>query len=842
MRERRLPLLFGLGSLTAMLTSPAAWAITTHDVGGWGTAWGEPSISSTDMDMSAADMGSWGSAWDNSTMLPPPPLSPPAPIDPPISAPAAAPVAVPAPSAVSSAAQPAAASGNKNHLLPAPNGVSLRPTVNPLPAPAFGSSTPVNLTADEMLHDRDMGIVTARGKVEAVQGGRMLRADVINYNTRADLISASGNVSLMEPSGETVTSNYMELTGDFKEGLAQEIRLMLADRSRMKAATTRRKGGNLVEMEQVSYTACEPCKSNPDAAPLWEIKAEKVTHNQAEKVIEYEDATVEVMGLPVAWVPWMSHADPSVRRKSGFLFPKFRQNPGLGPNITTPYFIVIDDQQDLTVLPRFMLSNVGTGKEGKKNPFSYAALSAEHRWRGTDGKTRTIVSATGDRYDGHFRGHIDADGEFFLSDQWRAGYKVQRSSDDTYSNVYGYRFRDYTQPWLTTRPYLEGFGRQNYGLAEAFAFQGLRLNDNQDMSPVVLPHLRYQYLGTPDEHGGYWSSLTDVLAYRRLKGPQTARMSVQGAYTRPFIGYWGDVTTVTASLRTDGYVSSQLYGADGTEPMGRVIPQIAVNWRMPFVSPGAVLSQTIEPMLMFAASPKARNGRLIPNEDAVAFELDETSVMRPDRMSGLDRVEGGIRGAYGLRWSGNTAEYGSVVAQVAQGWRARKDDVWGYRSGFEHNMSDYMGRIDLNLSQNLSLLNRVRLDRKDLSLRRQENTLTIGSNLLRFSGTYLYKDDGGIVSDERLSPEVFARRHSLLASVSGDVTRNVSGAVGLEQRLTGNPGLANWWLRGVYSDDCFALVGMVYQSYTYDRDIRPGTNFTLNVVFKTLGSTPVGLF
>ena len=57
------------------------------------------------------------------------------------------------------------------------------------PFAGFGSAgprqdpnAPVTFTADEVEYDRERGLVTARGKVEAWQGERLLRADEFTYD------------------------------------------------------------------------------------------------------------------------------------------------------------------------------------------------------------------------------------------------------------------------------------------------------------------------------------------------------------------------------------------------------------------------------------------------------------------------------------------------------------------------------------------------------------------------------------------------------------------------------------------------------------------------------------
>ena len=76
-------------------------------------------------------------------------------------------------------------------------------------------------------------LTVAKGHVEISQGGEVLLADVVSYNQRTDTITASGHVSLLMPTGEVVFADFMELRDSMNNGFAQNVRMLLADRSRL---------------------------------------------------------------------------------------------------------------------------------------------------------------------------------------------------------------------------------------------------------------------------------------------------------------------------------------------------------------------------------------------------------------------------------------------------------------------------------------------------------------------------------------------------------------------------------------------------------------------------------
>ncbi|MEJ2016026.1 MAG: LptA/OstA family protein, partial [Limibacillus sp.] len=207
------------------------------------------------------------------------------------------------------------------------------------------------LTADEVTYDESLGVVVARGNVEVSQGQRVLKADTVSYNTRTRVVTASGNVSLTEPTGDVLFAEYVELTDDLAEGFISGVGALLSDDSRLAAARGYRRGDREITLERGVFSPCDLCRDDPTRAPLWQIKAAEVTHDQVEKTIEYRDARMEIFGIPVAYTPYFEHPDPTVERKEGFLAPSFISSSELGYGVRTPYYWPIGTDKNLTLTP-----------------------------------------------------------------------------------------------------------------------------------------------------------------------------------------------------------------------------------------------------------------------------------------------------------------------------------------------------------------------------------------------------------------------------------------------------------------------------------------------------------
>ncbi|HET6194775.1 MAG TPA: LptA/OstA family protein, partial [Acetobacteraceae bacterium] len=182
-------------------------------------------------------------------------------------------------------------------------------------------NAPVVFQADVVEYDDQLGLTVAKGHVEISQGGEVLLADVVSYSQRADTITASGHVSLLMPTGEVMFADFMELRDSLNTGFAQNVRMLMADRSRLAGNAARRLGGNRYELRRAVYSPCDLCAKNPSAPPLWQFKAREITDDKETKLIEFRDASLEIDGWPVLYTPYLSAPDPSVKRASGFLTP-----------------------------------------------------------------------------------------------------------------------------------------------------------------------------------------------------------------------------------------------------------------------------------------------------------------------------------------------------------------------------------------------------------------------------------------------------------------------------------------------------------------------------------------
>lgn len=685
---------------------------------------------------------------------------------------------------------------------------------------------PALLQADEVTYDEQLRIVTARGDVEVAQDERILLADSLSYNLKTDIITAQGNVSLLEPDGEVIFAEYVQLTGDLREGAVKAIRMLLTDRSRLAAAGATRTGGNRTELRRAVFSPCELCKEDPSRAPLWQLKAVEVIHDQEAKVIQYRDAWMEVFGLPVIYTPFFQHPDPTVQRQSGLLTPSAGVSDLLGFNTQIPYFWAISDSQDATIAPIFTT---------KRNP----VFVGEYRQRFANGSMELKGSATiGDRPvsrrrtdKDEVRGHIDGRGRFNINDTWRWGFDVWRTSDPTYLNLYDFRF-DRT---LTSRAFAEGFRGRNYAAVNAYTFQGLR-GDINSQQPIILPEIDLNYQSEPGTAGGKYFLDANSLILTRLEGRDSRRLSVNAGWTLPHISSTGLVTSLTASLRGDAYwvngfdprnpglVDPPAANSLDDELTGRVYPRLSLRSSYPLVNHAGSTRHVVEPIAQVVVGANSGNPDEIPNEDSQGFEFDDTNLFEPNRFPGFDLVDTGQRVDYGLNYSLYNNSGRLANAFLGQSYRISGGDEFGNSSGVQEGISDIVGRLYVTPKDYFTGVYRFRLDDDSLDPKLHELNVNAGTNAFNASVGYsfLQGTGSGFGGEE------------LVLGAQTRVTEHWSASFFHRRNLRlGDPLESS--IRLTYQDECFLMEIIGAREHFANRDIRPDDSIFLRFVFKHLG-------
>ncbi len=728
-----------------------------------------------------------------------------------------------------------------------------------------GTDEPILLQADTLTYDAGSRILSAIGNVEVSQGPRSVRADMITYDEANGVLIATGGVHLQDESGPALYAERFEITGELKAGVIESLRLVLNENSRLAAARAVRTEEGITTLEKAVYS---PCKAPEDGgAPLWQLKASRVVHDETRKTVSYRHARFEVYGVPILYAPYFTHPDPTVKRKTGFLAPSAGNSSELGGLIEVPYYIALQPNIDLTLSPLF------TGRDGliMKGEFRHRTRTGRYELSGSIGNARFFdedtdkftpdpalgcVDASGDprgtlgadgfcratviTQDRRLRGHLFGEGDFQVNPETQYGYLLQLTTDDTYLR----RFDISREDRLVNNAYIQKLrprgGRTVYN---AYYFDGLRAQDDDATTPIVPALMEHRSVFDDPFLDGQFAVDVNLLSLFRTDTPDgdlttnatdTQRASVSGTWERPFTSSKGDVITAMALIRGDVY-----YTRDNEREVApgiideedfltsRALALAAVDWRWPFVRGTGTSRQVIEPIAQVIYSPNGGNPDEIPNEDGVSFEFDDTNLFSVNRFPGLDLWESGARANVGLR----VANYGNFVnadVLVGQSFRLQEQEEFVLGSGLEDEVSDFVGRVKLEAGDVVQLTHRFRLDRQSFDFRRNEIDLDLDTKYIGLNAGYLSIDD------QLVDPSLVARQEIRIEG-RANFTRNWSIRAGGRRDLEDGE-MINNYAALVYEDECTQFEGSYRRRFTRDRDIEPDTTILFRVRLRSVGS------
>jgi LPS-assembly protein len=373
------------------------------------------------------------------------------------------------------------------------------------PPPENRDPAKLYLDADKLNYDKDRDVVTADGGVVLYYKNRVLQGDHVVYDRKAKRVLASGHVKLTDEHGNVTYASRTELTEDFASGFADAVQVLTTDKSRLAAPRIERSNDSVTVLQKGVYTACEPCKTHPEWPPLWQVRAAEITENQDTHTLYFRDAYFDAFGVPVAYIPYFSVADPTVTRQSGFLTPTFVSKNSLGLGVTTPYFFALAPNYDLTLSPSFYTL---------QGPF----LDAEWRQRTEAGsysvrlsgidqlQPREFLAPPYGAGNLHFRGSAESQGKFYLNQNWTVGWDLTLLSDRFYLNDYRLRALDTTQYFfqdVVSQVYLRGQAGRGFFDLSGYAFQPTTAFLDRRQDPIAVPTFDFHRTFALDaEHWG----------------------------------------------------------------------------------------------------------------------------------------------------------------------------------------------------------------------------------------------------------------------------------------------------------------------------------------------------
>jgi LPS-assembly protein len=685
-----------------------------------------------------------------------------------------------------------------------------------------GSSEPQATLIADNLSIRGTSVLLAEGNVEIFFKGRRLKASAIRYDQSLNSLQISGPIYMDTGDGNYILAEQADLNADLTEGVLRSARLVLAGQLQLAASEVMRVNERYTSLNRVSASSCKICAGS--STPLWEVRARRVVHDQIEHQLYFDQAQMRFGGIPIFYIPRLRMPDPTLKRATGFLMPRFSSNTLLGTGVRMPYFIKFGDHKDLTIVP-FLSS--GSGK----------SVELRYRQAFATGTIELLGSASRDDIVlGQTRGYVQATGEFALPRNFTLTFRAEDVTDPSYLLDYGYPEKDR----LDSRIEVKRTRRNELIVLRLIGFKSLRPNEDNATLPFLVADAtltRRFGLGGLGGEGGLSFQLhshtrrshsfvdgpdPDLIADGRDVSRALVRADWRKNWQLPSglgLSVLGEATADLTAIREDA-----TYLSTGTRLHGAV----AAELRWPWVKANGVsgVSQMIEPVAQLVLAPGGVEH--LPNEDSLLAEFDEGNLFALNRFPGNDAIERGLRANLGLNYTRIDPDGWTVAASFGRVLRAADLGQFSVASGLSGQTSDWLTAVRVSNDDGFSVLGRALFD-SNLSMNKAEVRLAWIDETTQLS-TGFVKSPADLAEDRLIAISELAFDGQI--KIASNWTARLATRYDFNTQSTAKAaaGLG-------FRNECLSVDLSLSRRFTSSTSVKPATDFGLSVEFLGFGSS-----
>ncbi|CUH53609.1 LPS-assembly protein LptD [Shimia marina] len=539
-------------------------------------------------------------------------------------------------------------------------------TTNPPPKKVVLVADTVHISAE--------GLLVAEGNVEALADGIRLQATQVTYDNQTGQINFEGPIRITQGEDVSIIADAAELDNELRSGLIRSARVVLAGQMQMASAEMKRLDARFNVLNQTTVSSCRVCQTGEP--PLWRIRAKRVVHDQQERQIYFDHASLLIRDVPVFYFPHLRMPDPTLDRTQGFLIPTIESTSLLGYGVKVPYFIPLGDTRDLTLTP-YLASETRTMEFRYRQGFEKGGI--EFNGALSDDTIRPDIT----------RGYVFANGLFDLGRDYKLTFNLRAVSDDSYLSDYDYSDLDRLNSNIK-------ISRANRDESTEFAFhhfKSLRAEEDNDTLPSLVLQAQTERRYFPTSIGGEIRTRVEAHGHQRRSsvdgdaGRDVGRANASLQWLRNWTLRGGLRAGVTGELAFDAYRT--LNDSSFSSFDSAITPSIAVDFRYPLAKIAADgATYLLEPVAQIGWT--GGNNLDVANDESTRNEFDEGNLLSLSRFTSYDRRERGAQTAVGLNWSRlNTKGWQSHVS-LGQIFRSEAQGDFTQTSGLSGTTSDFL--------------------------------------------------------------------------------------------------------------------------------------------------------
>ena len=310
------------------------------------------------------------------------------------------------------------------------------------------------IESEDVIFNNNLNFISSDNKTTIIDRDQnIILLDNFEYQTKNNIFKSLGFIKVEDKMGNTSEFSQVYIDTKKREILGTDIKAFMNHPDfKSDVKNKPRIFANTVKIDDQKksfrksiYTLCDYRKN--DKCPPWSIQASKMLHDNKKKTIYYENAVVKVYDIPIFYFPKLSHPDPSVDRRSGFLPPSFSDSKNLGSGLSVPYFWAINNHKDVTFTNKIFTNENPLFSGEYRHAFKNSDLIFDTGY--TKGYQKTSVTKkSGDK--SHFFSEFVKNFYGKNNSENNLSIKTQHVSNDKYLKLYRIKssLADYNQDTL----------------------------------------------------------------------------------------------------------------------------------------------------------------------------------------------------------------------------------------------------------------------------------------------------------------------------------------------------------------------------------------------------------
>ena len=639
--------------------------------------------------------------------------------------------------------------------------------------------------------------------------------DNFRFNTKLKFFKSIGEIKIDDKNNNTYKFSQIFIDTKKKEIIGTDIKAYLNQKEfKIKEDNDPRVFSNSLNFKEDKkvfsksiFTLCG--YRDNDKCPPWSIQSTKMLHDSKKKTVYYDNALLKIYDIPIFYFPKISHPDPTVERRSGFLLPSYSDTKNLGSSISIPYFFALSNDKNFTLTNKLFQSESPLFLGEYHQVFKNSYLMTDF------GYTEGYKKSPGSR--SHFFSYFVKNFENENKSKSSLSLAVQNISNDKFLKIYKIKSNlvDYEKDYLESSI---NFTHENDDLflgLNASVYETIK-TDYNDKYEYILPELTIDTNLFSNNNFGNLDLQSNFKVHNYDTNKLTSFFVNDFDWNyKEFNFKSGLKGRVIANLRNINYETKNvdLYKKDRTSEL---FGSLGYLTQLNLEKNKNNSKQKLKPKILLRYSPnhnmrKEENGSI----------LDPLNAFNMNRLDNINNYETGLSASIGLDYE-FTKEDQKFDFSIAQIINEKENKKMHSKTSLDEKLSDLVFNSNFKVSENFKIKYNGAVDQnyKDINY----NDIGTEINFNQFKIDFNYLEENKHIGDKKYFKTKFSydkEDKQLSFETKKDLITNSSEYYNLSYE---------------YINDCLRA-GLVYRREFYkDSEVEPEDSLMFKITLTPFGN------